>query len=218
MAKGRLLQQLFTQYASYFFGDRRDRGDMKKATQQPNRKDDRNSTRREISANGEILRVDPNFLVVSSIIARVFGVQHAVVHLFRATWKPPRSQLCPDDDSVASSGTQDLPECFLLDLARELSGIVYVPECQDDARLRSSPLVSEPLNIRYFVGVPLFVDGVKVGILSLMDSEPREGSSLGHADRLLLADFGALVSESISRNNEAGMPCMEQSQIMVRMI
>jgi transcriptional regulator with GAF, ATPase, and Fis domain len=226
MPKGRSLPQLFRKWASNVFGGRRERSGTKNVTQQhPVKNDHRNSTRRQTNSrkcgtkqSSENLRVDPNFLVISSIIARVFGVEHAVVHLYHAKWRSSRSLLCSDDESVVSSGTTDLPDNFLLDLAREASGIIFVPDCQDDVRFRSSPLVGEPMNIRYYVGLPLFVDDVKVGVLSLMDSEPREGSCLGHADRLLLTDFGALISESISRSNDAGMSCVEQSKIMVRKI
>lgn len=72
------------------------------------------------------------------------------------------------------------------------SGVMQVPDAMQDARFDRNPLVVGPPHIRFYAGAPLVTpEGFQIGVLCLMDREPR---ALLDGDRLeTLQDLAALV-------------------------
>lgn len=83
----------------------------------------------------------------------------------------------PEEFLVATHGTSVTPEgCDLLFCTRivEICKPLLVEDAQSDPHFSMSPLVTEPPHIRFFFGVPLIgPEGVAVGALSVMDTQPR---------------------------------------------
>lgn len=74
-------------------------------------------------------------------------------------------------------------------------GLFIIPDATKDDRFEDNPLVTDDPNIRFYAGYPLKVrDGLKIGTLCLIDSEPRE---MDKEDRQLLKDLGVMIEQEI---------------------
>lgn len=70
-------------------------------------------------------------------------------------------------------------------------GLFEICDASQDPRFRDNPLVSGPLNVRYYAGMPMVIDGHAIGTLCLHDFIPRE--PLDPAARRSFADLAALA-------------------------
>lgn len=50
---------------------------------------------------------------------------------------------------------------------------LIVPNLLEDERFHDNPLVTGPLAVRFYAGVPLILDGLAVGTLCVLDQRPR---------------------------------------------
>ncbi|MDP1899897.1 MAG: GAF domain-containing protein [Rubrivivax sp.] len=69
-------------------------------------------------------------------------------------------------------------------------GLLEVPDAQLDPRFADSPLVTGEPHVRFYAGVPLDVDGHRIGTLCVIDSQP---SRLNDAQRQWLGDLARAV-------------------------
>jgi PAS domain S-box-containing protein len=80
--------------------------------------------------------------------------------------------------------------------------LMEVPDARADVRFAQLDLVTGDLSCRFYAGVPLFVDGVNIGTLSVIDQAPK---TLTCAQRLVLHDLGQAVEHwmrSLQDRNE----------------
>lgn len=80
--------------------------------------------------------------------------------------------------------------------------LMEVPDATQDKRFAQLPLVVGSAGIRFYVGVPLFVNGVNIGTLSVVDRKPR---TLNEEQKLALHDLGQAVEHwmrSLKDRNE----------------
>jgi GAF domain-containing protein len=78
---------------------------------------------------------------------------------------------------------------------------VVIADGSTDPRVKDSPLVTGPLGLRFYVGVPLTRhDGTTVGTLSVLDTVPRSAS---HSDIANLQDLAALVVAQLELRRES---------------
>ncbi len=52
--------------------------------------------------------------------------------------------------------------------------LLEVPNALEDLRFSSSPLVTQSPHVRFYAGVPLEIEGVRLGTLCVLDIQPRE--------------------------------------------
>jgi PAS domain S-box-containing protein len=68
-------------------------------------------------------------------------------------------------------------------------GLFVVPDTTRDVRFAGNPFVTGAPHVRFYAGCPLSAaDGSRVGVLCVIDSQPRE---FGEEDQRTLADLGA---------------------------
>jgi diguanylate cyclase (GGDEF)-like protein len=125
---------------------------------------------------------------VTRIAKRMFGVEISLVSLV-------------DEDRQWFKSKQGLDAA---ETSREISfcghainqdALFVVPNTLEDKRFFDNPLVTGPPNIRFYAGYPLKLrEGIRLGTLCLIDSEPRY---LNDADKQLLNDLGAMVEQEI---------------------
>ncbi|WP_310460852.1 EAL domain-containing protein [Sphaerotilus sp.] len=65
--------------------------------------------------------------------------------------------------------------------------VFEVPDTTLDERFADNPLVTGEPNLRFYAGVPIDIDGHKIGTLCILDREPRR---LTEAQRGILVDLG----------------------------
>ncbi|WP_341887777.1 PAS domain-containing protein [Variovorax sp. YR752] len=76
---------------------------------------------------------------------------------------------------------------------------MVVADTRADARFRDNPYVSADDGIRFYAGVPLALDGRKLGTLAVMDAAPRTLSDAQHTALLGLARVGVELLRSRRR-------------------
>jgi PAS domain S-box-containing protein len=82
---------------------------------------------------------------------------------------------------------------------REPGGGLEVPDTQLDARFAEHPMVLQAPHLRFYIGLPLKVDGLRVGALCALDTRTRE---LGDEQRRALADLAHATSELLSQRRQ----------------
>ncbi|MEY4906370.1 MAG: hypothetical protein RL260_88 [Pseudomonadota bacterium] len=65
--------------------------------------------------------------------------------------------------------------------------VFEVPDATLDTRFADNPLVTGAANLRFYAGVPIDIDGHKIGTLCVLDRQPRQ---LTEAQRGILVDLG----------------------------
>ncbi|TNC74917.1 GAF domain-containing protein [Rubellimicrobium roseum] len=80
--------------------------------------------------------------------------------------------------------------------------VLVVPDATRDPRFAANPLVAGAPYIRFYAGAPLiYLDGVRLGSFCLIDSRPRQLSSVEEADMALTAErvVGAILEQQYER-------------------
>lgn len=78
---------------------------------------------------------------------------------------------------------------------------LVVPDLEADPRFCGNPLVCGPAGFRFYAGAPLTTrDGHAVGVLCVLDTEPR--APLSEEDRAALMDLAATAVELIDRRRD----------------
>ena len=93
-------------------------------------------------------------------------------------------------------GMTDVPQSprgvGLCGQAMKGDGFFEVEDALADARFTLNPLVNGAPQVRFYAGVPLILaDGFRLGVLSVMDRQPRQ---LTHHQRMTMIEMGRVVS------------------------
>lgn len=126
---------------------------------------------------------------VTRMARRMFRVPVALVSLVdeNRQWFKSRAGL------DAAETPRDVSFCGHAILGDDL---FLIPNALDDQRFADNPLVTGAPNIRFYAGQPLrAANGVKLGTLCLLDTEPRE---FDHDDREALRDLASMVEDELS--------------------
>jgi len=142
---------------------------------------------------------------VTAMAARLFSAPISIVSVVDhdRTWF--RSHYGPDVDQIARDvdlSTATLPN----------AEPVIIEDGQTDPRSQDSHLVTGPLGLRFYVGVPLKrTDGQTIGTLSVLDFTPRSASAAEVAN---LQDLAALVVAQLETRHE-GLRTVEMASPLV---
>lgn len=126
---------------------------------------------------------DPELDQIARLAAGFFGVPVALITITDESrnWFKARfgTDLCESPRDIA-----------FCSWAIRGQGLFEVPDLSLDERFKDNPLVTGPLNIRYYAGMPIVVDGHALGTLCLLDFVARE--PLDGAGRQRLAELAEL--------------------------
>ncbi len=147
---------------------------------------------------------------VTRIAQRMFGVNIALVSLIDhdRQWFKSRQGL----DAVQTP--RDISFCGHAILSDE---VLVVQDTGVDPRFADNPLVTGPLGIRFYAGMPLKgPNGYRIGTLCLIDKKPRTFSA---EDAAALADLAAIVADQLA-NKELIMAVKsaQESGVLLRQI
>jgi len=142
---------------------------------------------------------------VTAMAARLFSAPISIVSVVDhdRTWF--RSHYGPDVEQIARDvdlSTVTLPH----------AEPVIIEDGQTDPRSQDSHLVTGPLGLRFYVGVPLKrTDGQTIGTLSVLDFTPRSASAAEVAN---LQDLAALVVAQLETRHE-GLRTVEMASPLI---
>ncbi|WP_338662436.1 PAS domain-containing protein [Pararoseomonas sp. SCSIO 73927] len=124
------------------------------------------------------------------LAADLVGVPMAAVHLVAEDRQWGKAEL--------GLGTRDIPRdtAFCPTAMLDPEGLV-VPDAAKDPRFATNPLVTGGPGIRFYAGVPLMSEGLPIGALCVIDTEPHEGG-LDERQRFALKALAAQVSSQIA--------------------
>ena len=142
---------------------------------------------------------------VTAMAARLFSAPIAIVSVvdhdrtwFRSHYGPDAEQIALDVDLRTATIPNTEP--------------LIIEDGQSDPRSQDSHLVTGPLGLRFYVGVPLKrTDGQTIGTLSVLDFTPRSASAAEVAN---LQDLAALVVAQLETRHE-GLRTVEMTGPMV---
>jgi CheY-like chemotaxis protein len=75
----------------------------------------------------------------------------------------------------------------------ESSEVYVIGDCSVDARFKEKPFVKNGPRIKFYAGAAIMIDDVKIGVLSIMDTEAH--NYFGLEDKENLLDLGAAVAQ-----------------------
>ena len=142
---------------------------------------------------------------VTAMAARLFSAPISIVSVedhdrtwFRSHYGPDVEQIARDVDLTTATIPYAEP--------------VIIEDGRSDPRSQDSHLVTGPLGLRFYVGVPLKrTDGQTIGTLSVLDFTPRSASATEVAN---LEDLAALVVAQLESRHE-GLRTVEMTGPMV---
>lgn len=145
---------------------------------------------------------------VTAMAARLFSAPISIVSVvdhdrtwFRSHYGPDVDQIARDVDLTTATIPQAEP--------------VIIEDGQSDPRSQDSHLVTGPLGLRFYVGVPLKrADGQTIGTLSVLDFTPRSASAAEVAN---LQDLAALVVAQLETRHE-GLRTVEMISPMMAVV
>ncbi|CAD7924103.1 unnamed protein product, partial [Amoebophrya sp. A120] len=82
-------------------------------------------------------------------------------------------------------------------LLSDVPEILYVPDARLDPRFKNNPIVQSDIEIRFYCGCPIIVEGVRLGALCVIDYVPRV--DITYEAALLLCNFADIVAASLGR-------------------
>jgi GAF domain-containing protein len=139
------------------------------------------------------------FDAIAGQIAQSFGVPIALVSFAASEARPTHESAVPATSTVSSSPAEDDQSLEAYVIAA--NEILVVPDVAADPRFADNPLVLEK-GIRFYAGAPLRTpDGIGIGTLSIIDTEPRTFSD-DEATRLRHEADG-VMAEIARQHNEA---------------
>lgn len=116
---------------------------------------------------------------LAKLAAAVTGAPNALVTFVGADSEQPLESGLGFAGGQATAGLS-----FCADAFAKGDGFVVVADAQNDPRFRDNPAVTGGPHIRFYAGVPLVVDGVKIGTICAFDDKPREQGEAVPIDRL----------------------------------
>lgn len=116
---------------------------------------------------------------LARLAAAVTGAPNALITLAGSGGEQPVRW------GLGVAGTQPSPGLpFSTEAFAGEDGFLVVADAQSDPRFRDNPAVTGGPHIRFYAGVPLIVDGVKVGTVCAFDDKPREPAEAIPIERL----------------------------------
>ncbi|SFP72865.1 PAS domain S-box-containing protein/diguanylate cyclase (GGDEF) domain-containing protein [Geopseudomonas sagittaria] len=138
--------------------------------------------------------VDPRLDSLTRLARSHFGVATALITRLDAG----RQWLCSSAGVPAGAIAGDLP---LAGHALPGDGMLVVPDTRADERLRHHPLLSDHPWMRFYAGCALLAaDGRTIGVLALLDDQPR---ALDAQQREFLRDLARLAAASVESDRAA---------------
>ncbi|PQV63131.1 PAS domain S-box-containing protein [Abditibacterium utsteinense] len=131
---------------------------------------------------------EASFDRITSLAARVFRVPVSFISLV----DEERQWFKSCYGSNLQETARDISFCSV---ALQKSEVMIVPDARLDARFAQNPLVTGPPLVRFYAGAPLLNrDGVALGALCIIDTEPRD---LDESERATLRDLAAVVVDEL---------------------
>ena len=126
---------------------------------------------------------DATFDALTSMAARLFGVPTVLISLMDEERQWFKSRVGFDVCETA----RDISFCRVI---IEEDAPLVVPDARADARFAANPLVTGAPHVRFYAGAPLRApEGVTLGTLCLLDTQPREFSEQDSAQLAELAEL-----------------------------
>lgn len=131
---------------------------------------------------------DERFDRITHMVSQIFRVPIAIITLIdeHRQWFKSRVGL------VAPETARDIAFCNTTIAGNE---VLVVEDAEDDPRFTINPLVTGPLGLRFYAGVPLqSPDGHNIGTLAIIDTKPRKMQAW---ERRTLLDLGRFVMSEL---------------------
>lgn len=97
------------------------------------------------------------------------------------------------------------------------SEVYVIADCTIDARFKDKAFVKGYPRIRFYAGAAIMVDNMKIGVLSVMDTEPHKFFSLEDKENLL--DLGAAAAQLAKEKLQTALNLSaERANIVVSMM
>lgn len=125
---------------------------------------------------------------LAAVAARVLGLHSAMVNFIDADrqWTQAFTEApCPvprADAFCSRTIESDAP--------------LEVPDATRDERFAANPLVTGPPGLRFYAGVPIGLDGLRLGALCVIDTQPRQ---LSDDQRATLTDLAAVANQWLAK-------------------
>ena len=132
---------------------------------------------------------DKNFDRITELTQHVFSVPIAAVTLLDRDRQWFKCIIGMEADEVG----RDAAVCNYTIMQDD---VFEIPDLSADERSRELPMVTGDPHLRYYAGVPLTVNGFKLGSLCILDTETRQ--SLDARERTILRELAALVVREIT--------------------
>ncbi|MFB6098998.1 MAG: GAF domain-containing protein, partial [Salinibacter sp.] len=142
-----------------------------------------------------ILDTDPEapFDHITDVVQQLFDVRYATVTLLSSDRQWFKASCGLDVDETP----REHSFCTYAILDDET---LVVEDATADERFTANPLVTGAMNIRFYAGVPLSIDGVHVGALCVFDDAPRRFSD---TDRILLEELAEVTANMLRARLQA---------------
>jgi GAF domain-containing protein len=160
--------------------------------------------RMEVVERYNILDTPPDdaFDRLTRMAARVFDVPAAIVSIvdrdriwFKSHYGVDATEIDRDPGLCASAITSD--------------ELLHIRDAMHDPRAMANPLVTGPMGVRFYAGVPLKTqDGYSLGTFCVLDTRPRE---LTDAQQETLKDFAAMVMHEMELRLSARRAVLNRS-------
>jgi hypothetical protein len=136
----------------------------------------------------ESLEADPTFDHVSEVVASICGAEMSNVSLM----EDERQCLLGSVGIELDGWDRDISFCTH---TLERGDVLIVEDATKDPRFRDNPLVrDEEFHLRFYAGIPLFLESTPFGTLCVLGSEPR---SLDDAQRGALFNLARQVEQYV---------------------
>ncbi|MDP2261568.1 MAG: ATP-binding protein [Hydrogenophaga sp.] len=162
----------------------------------------RELARQRLLAELQIPLAEPDGVVdsLARLAARSLSCRSAMVNFISADTQWSQAFTC-----VAANVPRQMSFCTH---TIEHDAIFEVPDTRDDPRFANSPLVTGEPHIRFYAGVPIGLDGYRLGALCVVDLVPR---ALSADDRQMLRDI-AVAAEHWLRSRREHLVFMEHEE------
>ena len=122
--------------------------------------------------------------------ARLLRVPMAAIHFVDATRQWGKAEI--------GLGVREIPRelAFCPHAMTQEHGLI-VPDTQQDARFSDNPLVTGAPGIRFYAGMPLEAEGLPIGALCVIDTEPH-ANGLTDDERFILKTLAVQTSSQIA--------------------